>query len=162
MKLSEAKREFISRWGTLGSAWNVSRAMGEIYGFLLITDSPVSTDEVMAALKLSRGTVNSNMRELMDWGLVIKKRVPGDRREYFVAEKDFWKVAALVMAERRRKELDPLIKLTYELSVEGKDSETKAFTDLIKQIRTVAEQADKTAEIGIKLGIFALLRKIFK
>jgi len=120
------------------------------------------TDEVMAALKLSRGTVNSNMRELMDWGLVIKKRVPGDRREYFVAEKDFWKVAALVMAERRRKELDPLIKLTYELSVEGKDSETKAFIDMIKQIRTVAEQAEKTAEIGIKLGIFALLRKIFK
>jgi len=163
--LLDAKREFISEWGNLGAAWNISRAMAEIHGLLLVTDTPVSTDDIMDLLKVSRGTVNANVRELMDWGLISKRRMPGDRREYFIAEKDIWKVATLVIAQRRRKELDPLVKLASDLKVDGKDKESKAFTDLLNQIKSFAEYSGKLAEIAVKSDrswYFTLLCKIFK
>lgn len=45
----------------------------------------------------------------MDWRLIYKKRIQGERKEYFVAEKDIWEVAIRIIKERRRKEVDPAI-----------------------------------------------------
>ncbi len=94
-----------------------------------------------------------NLRELMDWGLVQKVLVPGERKEFFSAEKDIWKVARQIVKERKKRELDQMLPVLKDLSeVEGdkRDKSVKAFTDTIQNIRKFSEQADKVLDTMIK------------
>ena len=85
MELNEAKDKFIQSWGSLGSQWGINRTMAQIHALLLIAPEPMSTDEVMEQLKISRGNANINLRELMNWQLVRKEVKTGERMEFFVA-----------------------------------------------------------------------------
>lgn len=145
MDLHEAKQQFIQSWGVLGSSWGINRAMAQIHAFLLVAPEAVNADEVMEALQISRGNVNMNIRELINWGIVEKVLKPGDRKEYFVAEKDIWKVAMRIMKERKKRELDPIISTMEQLKTveaDKKDAEAKAFIQTISQIQKFAKQAD--------------------
>lgn len=145
MDLQEAKQQFIQSWGVLGSSWGINRAMAQIHAFLLVAPKAVNADEVMEALQISRGNVNMNIRELINWGIVEKVLKPGDRKEYFVAEKDIWKVAMRIMKERKKRELDPIISTMEQLKTveaDKKDAEAKAFIQTISQIQKFAKQAD--------------------
>ncbi|MBV4356519.1 GbsR/MarR family transcriptional regulator [Pinibacter aurantiacus] len=153
MKLSEAKQQFIASWGAFGTHWGINRTMAQVHALLLISPDPLTQDDVMEQLSVSRGNANMNIRELIDWGLVDRVIVPGERKEYFTAEKDIWKVATQIIKERKKRELDPMMKLINQLStVEGdkKDKETKAFLDTINGIKKFGEQADKTLDTMIK------------
>lgn len=153
MKLTEGKEKFIQAWGTLGSSWGINRTMAQVHALLLISPDSLSAEDIMEELKISRGNANMNIRALMDWGLVSKEYKSGERKEFFSAEKDIWKVAAQVIKERRKRELEPVLKVLNEISaIEGdkKDRKIKAFTDSISNIKGVASKADKTIETLIK------------
>src|SRR5688572_8200196 len=147
MNLIEAKNQFIQAWGTLGSKWGINRTMAQLHALLMVSPEAMSTEEMMEELNISRGNVNMNIRELMDWGLVEKMHKPGDRKEYFWAEKDIWKITKQVAKERKKRELEPIIKLLEQVSdVEGdkKDKKLKAFVNSINGIKRMAYNADKT------------------
>src|SRR5271163_2942662 len=91
MQLAEAKAKFIADWGRFGTNWGINRTMAQIHALLLVSPDALSAEEVMEQLSISRGNANMNLRELMDWGLVQKVIVPGERKEFFSAEKDIWK-----------------------------------------------------------------------
>lgn len=153
MKLAEAKKQFIASWGAFGTYWGINRTMAQIHALLLVSPDPLSADEVMEQLDISRGNVNMNIRELINWGLVERVLVQGERREFFSAEKDIWKVVRQIVKERKKRELEPMIKLMGQLSeVEGdkKDKEVKAFTDTIQGIKKFGLQADKTLDVMVK------------
>lgn len=154
MQLDEAKRRFIEGWGTLGSAWGVSRTMAQVHALLLIAPEALSADDIMEQLQISRGNVNLNVRALMDWGIVRKELRPGERREFFSAEKDIHKVATLILKERRKRELEPLLRVLGEVSeVEPSTAsakETAAFTKMVDSIQGFAGFADKAASTLIK------------
>ncbi len=168
MKLAEAKNQFIEAWGTLGSKWGINRTMAQLHALLMVSPEPLSTEEMMEELNISRGNVNMNIRDLMDWGLVEKKHKPGDRKEYFWAEKDIWKVTKQVARERKKRELEPISKVLEQISdVEGdkKDKNVKAFTETINGIRRMASNADKTLDTMIKAEenwFFGGILKLFK
>ena len=111
MKLSEAKQQFISTWGAMGTHWGINRTMAQVHALLMISPDPLTQDDVMAQLNISRGNVNMNIRDLIDWGLVDRVLIQGERKEYFTAEKDIWKVARQIIKERKKRELDPMMKL---------------------------------------------------
>ena len=73
MNLEEAKNKFIQSWGTLGSQWGINRTMSQIHALLLVSAEPLSAEDVMEQLNISRGNANMNLRALMDWGLVTKE-----------------------------------------------------------------------------------------
>ncbi|BAV10136.1 DNA-binding transcriptional regulator GbsR, MarR family [Filimonas lacunae] len=153
MNLTEAKQQFVQSWGVLGSQWGINRTMAQVHALLLIAEKPMSTDDVMEGLNISRGNANMNIRELMDWGLVDKVIISGDRKEYFSADKDIWRVATRIMAQRKKRELDPMLKVLNQLTeVEGdkKDPDIKAFTEVIGGIRKFAGHAEKTLDTVIK------------
>ncbi|SJZ78660.1 GbsR/MarR family transcriptional regulator [Sediminibacterium ginsengisoli] len=153
MKLTEAKSEFIQSWGVLGSQWGINRTMAQLHAVLLVANEAMSTDELMEELQVSRGNVNMNIRELMDWGLVTKHIVPGERKEFFSADKDIWRVATKIMYQRKKRELDPMVEVLNRLSeVEGdkRDKDVKAFTDTVNDIRKFAGHAEKTLTVVIK------------
>jgi DNA-binding transcriptional regulator GbsR (MarR family) len=103
MKLEEAKEEFIQAWGALGSSWGINRTMSSIHALLMANNEPLSTEDIMAALQISRGNANMNTRALIEWGLVKKHRIAGDRKEFFVAGKDVWEMARQIAKERRQR-----------------------------------------------------------
>lgn len=153
MKLIEGKEKFIQAWGTLGSSWGINRTMAQVHALLLIAPDALSAENIMEELNISRGNANMNIRALMDWGLVSKELKPGERKEFFAAEKDIWKVATQVVKERRKRELEPVLKVLKELqNIEGdkKDKRIKAFNDSIEQINDVVSKADKTLDMFIK------------
>src|SRR6202012_4206316 len=153
MQLAEAKAKFIADWGRFGTNWGINRTMGQIHALLLVSPDNLSADEVMEQLNISRGNANMNLRELMDWGLVQKVIVPGERKEFFTAEKDIWKVACQIVKERKKRELDLMIPVLKELSsVEGdrRDKAVKTFTDTVNNIRKFSEQADRTLNTMVK------------
>src|SRR5580698_6523485 len=138
MQLAEAKARFIADWGRFGSNWGINRTMAQIHALLLVSPDPLNADEVMEQLNISRGNANMNLRELIDWGLVERVILPGERKEFFCAEKDIWKVSRQIVKERKKRELDPMIKLLGQLSdVEGdkRDKAVKTFTDTITGIK---------------------------
>ena len=134
MELAEAKQKFIEAWGKLGSEWGINRTMAQVHALLLITPEELTTEEIMETLQISRGNANMTLRDLISWGLVEKRHKPGERKEYFYADKDTWNIARQVAKERRKRELDPIIKILDELSkVKGEknDPEFKTFNKSI-------------------------------
>lgn len=153
MQLAEAKTQFIANWGRFGTNWGINRTMAQIHALLLVSPDPLSAEDIMEQLTISRGNANMNIRELIDWGLVEKLIVAGERKEFFTAEKDIWKVARQIVKERKKRELDLMLPVLKELSeIEGdkKDKAVKTFTDTIQNIRKFSEQADRTLDTMIK------------
>jgi DNA-binding transcriptional regulator GbsR (MarR family) len=153
MKLEAAKAQFIQTWGSLATQWGINKTMAQIHALLLVTPDPISQDDLMEELSISRGSANMNIRELIDWGLVDRVIIPGERREFFLAEKDIWKVFRQIVKERKKRELEPLLKVLQQLqAVEGdkKNREAKAFTDTIENIQKFVCQADKSLDSLVK------------
>ena len=153
MKLDEAKERFIQSWGALGSNWGINRTMAQVHALLLISPEPLCAEEIMELLNISRGNANMNVRALIDWGLVRKEHKSGERREYFVAEKDIWRVAMQVIVERRKREIAPVLQMLNEVrSVEGDPQapEVKAFTNAVDNLDTIVSQADTFLELMVK------------
>ena len=153
MKLTEAKQQFISSWGAFGTHWGINRTMAQIHALLLISPDPLTQDDIMEELNISRGNTNMNIRELINWGLVDRVILPGERKEFFTAEKDIWKVVKQIVKERKKRELDPMLKLLDQLEdVEGdkRDKHVKTFVDTVSGIKRLGLQADKTLDVMIK------------
>lgn len=144
-RLRAAQDEFVSQWGAMGSAWGINRTMAQIHALLITTAHPMSTDEVMEELKISRGNAHSNLRDLVSWGLVRSVVRKGERKEYFEAEKDVWKMFCIVLRERRRRELQPAMEVLRECLERTKDltgSDASVFHKQIKALNDFLELAD--------------------
>lgn len=168
MTLDEAKKRFIASWGSFGSNWGINRTMAQIHALLLISTSPISADDVMRELVISRGNVNMNLRDLIDWGLVDRVIITGERKEFFTAEKDIWKVARTIIRERKKRELEPMLKFLDSISnISGdkNDKEVKAFTETIANLKKFSQQADKTLSTMMKAEetwLVGTMLKLFK
>lgn len=151
MEIKEAKERFIQAWGTFGSDWGVNRTMAQVHALLMISPDPLCAEDIMEDLQISRGNANMNIRALIDWGLVYKELKPGDRKEYFVAEKDMWDVIRKIIIQRKKKELEPVIRVLNEVSsVDGQDEDTQRFRETVKEIKLFANKADATLDSLIK------------
>jgi DNA-binding transcriptional regulator GbsR (MarR family) len=153
MTLDEAKQTLVHAWGTLGSSWGVSRTMAQIHALLLVAPEPMTTEDVMESLQISRGNANMNLRDLMDWGIVRKVLKPGERKEFFEAEKDIWKVAMQVAKERKKRELEPILKILDQVSVieaDITDPQVKEFAQTVENLKGFAKKADTMLETAIK------------
>ena len=153
MKLTEAKQQFISSWGAFGTHWGINRTMAQIHALLLVSPEPLTQDDIMEELTISRGNTNMNIRELINWGLVDRVLISGERKEFFSAEKDIWKVVKQIVKERKKRELEPMLQLMDKLEqTEGdkRDKDIKAFMDIIAGIKKLGKQADNTLDTMIK------------
>ncbi|WP_454045172.1 GbsR/MarR family transcriptional regulator [Chryseobacterium sp. Marseille-Q8038] len=162
MQLSEAKEKYIQTWGTFATNWGINRTMAQVHALLLASGKPLSTDEVMEQLEISRGNANMNLRALIDWGIVKKEFVKGDRKEYFVAEKDVWYLFKQITKERRKREIEPVISFLEELkNIEDKDSEeAKEFIKLMNDFSSVTGKINNIMDLAIKSDDHWLVGKI--
>jgi DNA-binding transcriptional regulator GbsR (MarR family) len=123
--------------------------MAQIHALLMTAPQPLTTDEVMEELEISRGNAHSNLKELVAWGLlrvVVKK---GERREYFEAEKDVWHIFTIVARERKRREIEPALAILNKCADESREigtPEGKAFHEQMRQLEDFVGFASKMAD----------------
>ncbi|WP_298422261.1 MarR family transcriptional regulator [uncultured Kordia sp.] len=146
MNYKEAKDKFIQTWGSLGTLWGINKAMAQIHALLFISPEPLSMEDVMEELHISRGNTSMNLRQLIDWGIVYKTSKVGERKEYFTSEKDINELAKQIARERSRREIQPTLKVLKEVS-SIEDDGTDKVKEFIKQTKALHELASTADSI---------------
>ncbi len=151
MDLTEGREKFIQSWGAFGSNWGINRTMAQIHALLLLAHEPLCAEDIMEELQISRGNANMNIRALVDWGLVHKELKSGERKEFFVAEKDMWLVVKKIIIQRKKKELEPMIRVLDEMSgIQTKDPASEEFKKIVSELKLFSSKADATLDALIK------------
>ncbi len=154
MNYEISKKRFVDAWGALGNSWGVPRTMSQIHAMLLVAPEPLTADEIMTELGISRGNVSMGLRSLEDWGIVFKEYKPGDRKKYYRSEKDIWKISTQIAKERKRRELDPLLDVLKEVEnikdKGAKKNELEEMNKMTAELKQFASQADSILERFIK------------
>lgn len=140
----DLQERFVLHWGELASAWGINRTMGQIHALLYISPEPLSMDDIIERLKISRGSASMNLRALEDWGVIQRLHFTGDRREYFRSLTDVWELFNTILRERKRREFDPLLRSLQqflgETSEQPADPGVADFRDRLVRLLTVLEQ----------------------
>ena len=144
MELKEAKNKFIQTWGALGSQWGINKTMAQIHALLMVSPEPLSMEDVMEELLISRGNASMNLRALMDWGIVYKEYKSGERKEFFTAEKDLDELAVKIAQERSKREIKPALKVLKDVSSinAAASLETKHFVEQTSKLYDFVLKAD--------------------
>lgn len=148
MELTNAKEKFIQEWGILCNNWGVNKTMGQIHAVMLLSCKNLCADDIMEQLQISRGNANMNLRALVEWRLIEKRHKPGDRKDYYEAQKDFNEVFRIIVENRKKKEFDPLLKLVDELSeVRPMCIDSNEFCTIVKKIGVYTEKVDRALNV---------------
>src|SRR5215470_3752650 len=127
--LTAVEQKFILHWGEMGTRWGISRTVAQVHALLYLSPKPVPADEIASTLAVARSNVSTSLRELEGWGIVRMVHVLGDRREHFESVKDVWEIFRIVSEERKRREIDPTLKVIGECVAELKGKpDAEAYT----------------------------------
>jgi HTH-type transcriptional regulator, glycine betaine synthesis regulator len=86
--------------GALIEGWGFKRNMGRMWAVLYLEDHPLTAADLGERLGLSTGSVSMLLAELIQWGIVKKAWVVGERREHYEPETSIWKMVSRVFRER--------------------------------------------------------------
>tara|TARA_R110001592_G_C12986506_1_gene734656 strand:- start:47 stop:550 length:504 start_codon:yes stop_codon:yes gene_type:complete len=163
MNLDEAKIKYIQTWGSLATSWGINKTMAQVHALLLVTTKPLSAEDIMDTLQISRGNVNMNVRALIDWGIVTKEFAVGERKEFFVADKDIWELFKQITKERKKREIEPVIKVLQELQqVDDTSDEALQFKKVLGDLSTVTTTVNTILDKAIKADEHWLLSNFTK
>jgi DNA-binding transcriptional regulator GbsR (MarR family) len=112
--LTPVAQRFILHWGEMGTRWGINRTVAQVHALLFISPKPINAEEIATALSVARSNVSNSLRELQGWGIVRVVHVLGDRRDHFESVKDVWEIFRIVAEERKRREIDPTLRVLRE------------------------------------------------
>ena len=161
--------KLVLHWGEMASRWGISRMVAQIHALLYFSPKPLSADEIVGALGVVRSHVSNSLRDLQSWGVVKKVHVIGDRREHFQSIKDVWQLFEILLDERKRREMDPTLKVLREAQALVNDgAKAEAYTqERLKEMLEFFELMDswfgeirrlplrsriKLVKLGAKIG----------
>jgi DNA-binding transcriptional regulator GbsR (MarR family) len=134
--------------GRLMEFWGFKRNMGRVWTLLYLSGRPLTAQDLRDRLKLSAGAVSMTLTELGRWGVVRRVWVQGERKDYFGAETNLWKMITRVLGERERSEIDAAIE-AFEDAIafleirrkEGEPAERKRAAAQIDRVRALLDLA---------------------
>lgn len=125
-QLESARQHFIQGMSRISHFWGFPKAMGAIYGAIYLSPQPISLAELVTQVGVTKGAVSTNVRTLERLGMVHKQVQLGDRKDYYLAETDFWKIVRGVLREREQQEFDLALRTVSEsmAMVQAADADT--------------------------------------
>ena len=138
MNLDPVIEKLVLHWGEMGARWGISRMVAQIHALLYFSPKPMTADEIVEALGVARSHVSNSLKDLQSWGVVKVVRVTGDRREYFESIKDVWQLFEILLDERKRREMDPTLKMLRETQALLNDG-TKVDAHTQKRVKEMLE-----------------------
>lgn len=128
MPLSPIEQKFVLHWGEMGTRWGINRSVAQVHALLYLSPKPLHAEEIANTLTVARSNVSTSLRELQGWGIVRVVHVLGDRRDHFESVKDVWEIFRIIAEERKRREIDPTLRIVQECVSESKKPGTSAHT----------------------------------
>ena len=114
-------------FGEMGNKWGFNRTVGQMYALLVISDAPLSANDIAELLSISRGNVSMGLKELQSWRLVQQFHKPGDRKDYFQALGSIWDMANRVFEERRKREIEPTLSLLRDILLDTPANKSEKY-----------------------------------
>lgn len=169
-ELSTVARNFILHWGEMGTRWGINRTVAQIHALLFISEEPLNAEDICEALGVARSNVSNSLKELQNWGIVKIVHLPGDRRDHFESMRDVYEMFRVIAAERKRREIDPTLKVLRECVEEGdSDKEAEAYTkekigDLLEFFEVATGFYEKANRLPTTAAVkaFKMSDKMFK
>jgi DNA-binding transcriptional regulator GbsR (MarR family) len=106
----------------------VNRTVAQVHALLFVSPKPLHAEEILSTLVVARSNVSTSLRELQGWGIVRVVHVLGDRRDHFESVKDVWQIFRIVAEERKRREIDPTLRVLQECVGELKKAGESPYT----------------------------------
>ncbi len=129
-QLLPVQQKFILHWGEMGTRWGINRTVAQVHALLYLSPRPLNADDLVATLAVARSNVSTCLKELQGWGIVKRVHVLGDKRDHFESLKDVWEMFRIILDERRKREMDPTLRMLQECMVEAEqDKATDAYTE---------------------------------
>jgi DNA-binding transcriptional regulator GbsR (MarR family) len=136
--LPPVEQKFILHWGEMGTRWGINRTVAQVHALLFLSQRPVPAEEIAKTLAVARSNVSTSLRELQGWGIVRVVHVLGDRRDHFESLKDVWEIFRIVAEERKRREIDPTLRVIREC-VEGLKADRKSDAHTRERLESMLE-----------------------
>jgi len=121
MKLSLSTEKYILHWGEMGTRWGTNRTISQIHALLYLAPEPLAADEIADLLSIARSNVSTSIKELQNYGVVRTAHVLGDRRDHFQATTDMWELFLQIIAERKKREIDPTLAVLRQCVAEANE-----------------------------------------
>ena len=165
--LDKAYHNFIEGIGHLSSTLGFSRVMGQLYALLYLSDKPLSLDDMVKRLAISKGSASINIRELEEKGAVKKIWMKGSRRNFYEAEPNLTKIVRdriTLSAKWRMDEIGNIIQKSEELlqNAQGNSNDNedrkkiKFYNQRLKEMKKLHKRANNL------VGKFLLFTKTIK
>jgi DNA-binding transcriptional regulator GbsR (MarR family) len=136
--LTPVAQKFILHWGEMGTKWGINRTVAQVHALLFLAPKPIPADEIAETLAVARSNVSTSLRELQGWGIVRVVHVLGDRRDHFETFKDVWEIFRTVSEERKRREIDPTLRVLGEC-VQELQSKPDSDADTRERLESMLE-----------------------
>ncbi len=130
-RITQIQSDFVEALSQISRFWGFPRGVGAVFGVLYLAPEALSLDEIVQRSGLTKGAVSTDVRALARMGLVHRSSRIGDRKDYYVAETDFYKAIRAILRERQNVEFSRSIEKVRD-----------ALTQL-KAMRGPADEAER-------------------
>ena len=134
--------------------WGFRKALGRVWTVLYLSTDPLASAELGERLSMSAGAVSTTLTELQRWGVARRVWRPGERKEYFEAETDFWKMISKVVSERERflaeSVKERLDQASAIVNAGPKTPKSKHVADRLKRLHSFASVAQTVLDSFIQ------------
>ena len=162
MKLTPIQQRFVLSWGEMGARWGINRTVAQIHALLFLAEPPLDAETIAATLGVARSNVSTSLRELQGWGIVRVVHILGDRRDHFESLKDVWEMFRIIVDERKKREVDPVLGMLREAAADAKKpGAADAYTrERLGDMLQFFELMTRWTESTRKLPTSALVRMV--
>ncbi len=160
-ELKPVIQKFILHWGEMGTKWGINRTVAQIHALLFTSERPLNAEEICDALKVARSNVSNSLKELQTWGIVKVVHLPGDRRDHFESMKDVYEMFRVILAERKRREMDPTLKFLKECQEEAETAKNvtphakEQLEELLEFFQLAIDFYDRVEKVPTKAAVKA-------
>jgi len=146
-ELEQIRRRFIESAGHTTQSLGEGRVIGQIFAYLYFSREPLSLDDLVEALDISKGSASMTVRQLEQWGAVRRVWIKGDRKDYYESVDTLGKIARKAMLDtlsRRMSAMNGLLEESEQLLAEHKntrDADWKFFSKRLKRFRLFRDRA---------------------
>lgn len=129
--------------------WGFRKALGRVWTVLYLSGETLPAQDIAERLSMSAGSVSTSLTELQRWAVVKRVWKPGERKEYFEAETDFWKMISKVVAEREKfvaRSVRDRLERAAELLGRGRDNGSKERFERVQRLLAFTNVAEKVID----------------
>jgi len=152
--LDEFEREVIAFFTRMADVLNLPRSVGEIYGILFVSTHPLCLDDCRLRLNISKGSTSQGLKILRSFGAIRVVYIPGDRKDYYVAETSLRKIASGFAQEQIQPHVasgEDRVSRIRELLEEQESEQKDALEEKVELLENWQRRAGKTLPLILKL-----------